>query len=118
MPTTLHTLTGEPDEPDRPAPAASEPYWRHQTWRPPRYRDNTGPHADPTTPAAPPPPPQQASRRTVRCSVSPGTAAPTHRHETGGRTGAPAGHPPGAPACRLTRAPPCPTVPNHPGRTP
>jgi hypothetical protein len=46
MPTTLHTLTGDPDEPDRPAPAASEPYWRNQTWRPARYRDNTGALAD------------------------------------------------------------------------
>jgi len=46
MPITVHTLTGEPDEPDRPAPHASEPYWRQQTWRPARYRDSTGALAD------------------------------------------------------------------------
>ena len=46
MPTTLPTLNGEPEEPDRPAPQASEPYWRNQTWRPAPYRDSTGALAD------------------------------------------------------------------------
>lgn len=46
MPITLHTPTGEPEEPDRPAPAAAQPYWRDQSWRPPGYRDTSGALAD------------------------------------------------------------------------
>lgn len=42
----MHTLTGEPDEPDRPATTRGWPYWRHQTWRPAPYRDTTGALAD------------------------------------------------------------------------
>ena len=47
MPTTaLHTPAEGPDEPDRAVASASEPYWRHEMWRPARYRDSTGALAD------------------------------------------------------------------------
>jgi len=46
MPITLHTPTGEPDEPDQSVPATTVPYWRDQTWRPGGYRDTRGMLAD------------------------------------------------------------------------
>jgi hypothetical protein len=44
--TTLHTPAEGPEEPDRPVTSTSEPYWRHEMWRPAGYRDSTGALAD------------------------------------------------------------------------
>jgi hypothetical protein len=46
MPITQQATAGEPDEPDRPSPATTEPYWRGQAWRPAPYRDTAGMLAD------------------------------------------------------------------------